>query len=61
MGGESEGFLQHRRRCERSGEEGARGTPGTPLRDDADAGEITEEGLEVLVTLTLTLFFFFLF
>lgn len=32
------------------------GTPGTPLRDDADAGEITEEGLEVLVALSFSFF-----
>lgn len=35
------------------------GTPGTPLRDDADAGEITEEGLEVLVTLYFSFFYMF--
>lgn len=30
------------------------GTPGRPLRDDADAEEITEEGLEVVVALSFS-------
>lgn len=30
------------------------GTSGRPLGDDADAEEITEEGLEVVVTLSFS-------
>lgn len=36
------------------------GTPGRPLRDDADAEEITEEGLEVVVTLYFSFLFYIL-
>lgn len=61
MGSEREGFLQHRGGCEKKRGRGWReGTPGRPLKDDADAGEITEEGLEVLVTLYFSFFYIYI-